>query len=141
MATFREEVAEAFPHEKVDIRTYSALPLAFLGDAVYSLIARTVAVDKGNRQAEKMHDETKHFVSAHAQALTGDAIQDLLTEEERTIYRRGLHSNPHHFAKNQSPEDYLKATALESLCGYLYLQDRMPRLLELIRTGVERAGL
>lgn len=140
MATLREEIEQAFPHEAEDLRTYSPLPLAFLGDAVYSLIVRTVVLSKGNRQAEKMHDETKQYVSAQAQAQMADAIRPLLTPEEETIYRRGLHSNPHHFAKNQSAEDYLKATGLETLCGYLYLKDAVPRLLELLRKGLEETG-
>ena len=36
-------------------------------------------------------------------------------------------------------EEYLQATALETLCGYLYLQDRTERLMELLREGVRRA--
>jgi ribonuclease-3 family protein len=135
---FRKLVLEAFPQKDVDIRTYSPLALAFLGDAVYSLIARTMVVSKGNRQAEKLHNETKHLVSAHAQAMIGDAIQDLLTEEEIRIYKRGHNSNPYHHAKNQSLDDYLKATALETLCGYLYLQDKTDRFLELMKEGIQR---
>lgn len=137
LATLREEIEQAFPHDPVDLRTYSPLPLAFLGDAVYSMIVRTVVLSKGNRQAEKMHEETRQYVSAQAQARMAEAVQDLLTPEEMTVYRRGLHSNPHHFAKNQSAEDYLRATGLETLCGYLYLSDKMPRLLDLLRQGLE----
>jgi ribonuclease-3 family protein len=141
MAEFREEILRYFPQEKADIRSYSPLPLAFLGDAVYSLIIRTAVVSKGNRQAAKLHNETKRLVSAKAQAMVGDAIQEILEPEEARIYKRGLNSNPYHHAKNQLLSDYLKATALETLCGYLYLQDQNERLLGLIREGMERAGL
>lgn len=120
-----------------DLRTYSPLPLAFLGDAVYSLIIRTTVVAKGNRQAEKLHNETTRLVRAQKQAAIGRTIYDLLTPKEQKIYRRGRNANPMHHAKGASLEEYLQATALETLCGYLFLEGKMDRLTELIRTGLE----
>lgn len=137
----REEILQVFPQKEVDIRMYSPLALAFLGDGVYSAIIRTMVISKGNRQAEKLHNETRNLVSARAQARIGDAIAELLTEEEASVYRRGRNSNPYHHAKNASMEDYLKATALETLCGYLYLKDETGRFLALLKAGIERAGL
>lgn len=137
----REEILQVFPQKEVDIRMYSPLALAFLGDGVYSAIIRTMVISKGNRQAEKLHNETRNLVSARAQARIGDAIAELLTEEEASVYRRGRNSNPYHHAKNASVEDYLKATALETLCGYLYLKDETERFLALLKAGIERAGL
>ena len=139
--SLREEVLEAFPQKEVDIRTYSPLSLAFLGDGVYSLIVRTMAISKGNRQAEKLHNDTRKYVSAQAQARIGDAIQELLTEEEARIYRRGRNSNPYHHANNATLEEYLNATALETLCGYFYLKDDTARFLELMKAGIQRAGI
>lgn len=120
-----------------DIRTFSPLALAFLGDAVYSLIIRTSVLAKGNRQAEKLHNETTRLVRAQKQAAIGRAIYDLLTAEEKKVYRRGRNSHPMHHAKGASLEEYLQATALETLCGYLYLQGRTGRLMELLRTGLQ----
>lgn len=122
---------------ETDLRTYSPLALAFLGDAVYSLIIRTSVVAKGNRQAEKLHNETTRLVRAQKQAAVGRVIYDLLTVEEQKVYRRGRNSHPMHHAKGASLEEYLQATALETLCGWLYLQGRTERLMELIRTGLE----
>ena len=119
-----------------DIRTFSPLALAFLGDAVYSLIIRTSVLARGNRQAEKLHNETTRLVCAQKQAAIGKAIYDILTTEEKKVYRRGRNSHPMHHAKGASLEEYLQATALETLCGYLYLQGRTNRLMELIRTGL-----
>ena len=119
-----------------DIRTFSPLALAFLGDAVYSLIIRTSVLARGNRQAEKLHNETTRLVRAQKQAAIGKAIYDILTTEEKKVYRRGRNSHPMHHAKGASLEEYLQATALETLCGYLYLQGRTNRLMELIRTGL-----
>ena len=120
-----------------DIRTFSPLALAFLGDAVYSLIIRTSVIAKGNRQAEKLHNETTRLVRAQKQAAIGRVIYDLLTTEEKKVYRRGRNSHPMHHAKGASLEEYLQATALETLCGYLYLQGRTEHLMELLRTGLE----
>ena len=136
--SLRSLILKEFPHEEVDIRTYSPSTFAFLGDAVYSLVIRTILVSKGNRQAEKLHNETTYYVRAQQQAEIGMAVYDLMTEEEKKIYRRGRNSNPYHHAKSASMEEYLQATALEALCGYLYLQDRTERLIELLREGIAR---
>ena len=95
-------------------------------------------MSKGNRQAEKLHNETTFYVRAEQQAAIGIAVYDLLTEEEKKVYRRGRNSNPYHHAKSSSMEEYLQATALETLCGYLYLQDRTERLMELLREGIRK---
>lgn len=122
---------------KTDLRTYSPLALAFLGDAVFSLFVRTTVLARGNRQAQKLHNETTRLVRAQKQAVVGRAIYDLLTAEEKKVYRRGRNSHPLHHAKGASLEEYLQATALETLCGYLFLQGKMDRLAELLRTGLE----
>lgn len=122
---------------ETDIRTYSPLALAFLGDAVYSLVIRTTLLARGNRQAEKLHNETTRLVRAQKQAAVGKAVYDLLTVEEQKVYRRGRNSHPMHHAKGASLEEYLQATALETLCGWLYLQGQTGRLMELLRTGLE----
>ena len=137
--SLRGLILKEFPHEEIDIRTYSPGTLAFLGDAVYSLVIRTILVSKGNRQVEKLHNETTFYVRAEQQAAIGKAVYDLMTEEEKKVYRRGRNSNPYHHAKSSSMEEYLQATALEALCGYLYLQDRTDRLMELLREGIRRA--
>lgn len=136
--SLRQLIMTSFPHEETDIRTYSPAALAFIGDAVYSLVIRTILVSKGNRQAEKLHNETTYYVRAEQQAAIGKAVYNLMTDEEKKVYRRGRNSNPYHHAKSASMEEYLQATALECLCGYLYLQDEEERMIELIREGVRR---
>ena len=140
----RREILERFRIGEADIRTYSPLALAFLGDAVYSLIVRTIVVSAGNRQAEKLHNETTYYVRAGYQAQMGRALYDSMTVEEQKVYRRGRNANPVHKAKSASADEYLQATALETLCGYLSLTDQMPRLLDLLQEGmklVERRGI
>lgn len=140
-ADFCGQIRRAFSEKPVDIRTYSPLALAFLGDGIYSAIVRTMVISQGNRQARKLHDQTRRLVSAGAQARIGDAIEVLLTDEEQRVYHRGRNANPPHHAKSASYEDYMKATALETLCGYLYLKGETERFLELLKAGIENAGI
>ena len=127
-------ILEQFPTEKkTEPGQYSPLALAFLGDAVFSLIIRTVVLSQGSRQAEKLHNETNRIVRTSMQAKLIDAMQPFLTDEEAAIYRRGRNANPHHKAHSATEEDYRKATALETLCGYLYLKGETARFLQLLR--------
>ncbi len=138
--SLREQIMTAFPGKDVDIRTYSSLSLAFLGDAVYSMVIRTILMSKGNNKAGRLHDASGRYVCAAGQAAVAAAIAPLFTDEEAAVFRRGKNANPSHHAKNARISDYLQATALEALCGYLYLQDRTERMIELIRIGLEQTA-
>ena len=130
-------VRAAFPGKKQDVRAYSPLTLAYIGDAVYDLIIRTVVVEKANRPANELHRITVKYVSAEAQSRIVETLMSSFTEEELSVYRRGRNSKPHTMSKNASPSDYLKATGFEAVIGYLYLQDKMERVLELVKRGTE----
>ena len=134
-------IIETFPGKRPDVRTYSPLALAYIGDAVYDLIIRTVVVERANRSSQELHRITIKYVSAGAQAKMVQALMDSLTEEEAAVYRRGKNSKPHTMAKNASAADYLKATGFEAVIGYLYLTDHMDRILELVSMGIRLAGL
>lgn len=125
-----------FPGKKQDIRSYSPLTLAYIGDAVYDLLIRTVVVERANRPANALHHITVKYVSAGAQAKIVDALFNRLTEEEQAVYRRGKNSKPHTTAKNASIAEYMKATGFEAVIGYLYLKDNMERVLELVKEGI-----
>lgn len=135
------DILASFPGKHQDVRAYSPLTLAYIGDAVYDLVIRTVVVERANRPANELHHITVGYVSAGAQAKIVEALMEELTEEEQSVYRRGHNSKPHTMAKNASAGDYLKATGFEAVLGYLYLSDRMDRVLELIKKGIELAGL
>ena len=66
---------------------------------------------------------------------------ELLTEEEKAIYRRGKNAKPHTTAKNATAAEYMKATGLEAVIGYLYLTDQMERALFLVKQGIELTGI
>ena len=130
-------IKETFQMGEVDVKTYSPLTLAFIGDCVFDMIIRSYVVAPGNRGTEGLHKSKSKIVKASAQAAMIDRIYDSLTPEEQDIYRRGRNAKSHTMAKNASMADYRKATGLEALCGYLYLQDQMARILELVKLGME----
>lgn len=132
-----KDILRTFPGKKQDIRTYSPLTLAYIGDAVYDLVIRTMVVERGNRSANDLHRITVKYVKADAQSRIVQAVMDELTQAEQDIYRRGRNAKPGTKAKNATLADYLKATGFEALLGYLYLTDNMERVLALVKKGVE----
>ena len=133
-----EWIREYFNVGDVDVRTYSPLVYAYIGDCIYDLVIRTLAVCHGNTKMESLHKYTTSVVRATAQSQMLEDIGPLLTEEEEDIVRRGRNAKSASGAKNASMMDYRRATALEALIGYLYLTDRMDRVLELIKVGLEK---
>lgn len=128
---------ELFRMQEVDIKEYSPLALAYIGDAIYELIIRSLVLNEGNRQVQKMHKRTSSMVQASAQARIITALNDRLTEEEHAVYKRGRNAKSMSPAKNQSVSDYHKATGFEALMGYLYLKKEWKRMLELIKAGLD----
>lgn len=133
-----QKIIDYFEGKEVDIKTYSPLTFAYIGDDVFDLVIRTIVVNKGNTSPNKLHNMVIRYVSAKAQAKMYDAINPLLNDEEQDVLRRGRNSKPHTKAKNASSADYMKATALETLIGYLYLRDDMERIFELIKIGINK---
>lgn len=120
-----------------DINTYSPLTLAYIGDAIYEIIIRTMVVSKGDRQVGKLHKESSELVKASTQAEISKSLKDILTEEEERVFKRGRNAKSFTTAKNASMSDYRTATGFEALMGYLYLSHQSDRMLELINTGLK----
>lgn len=131
---------EALKLKEVDTASYSPLVLAYLGDAVYELAIRTLIVNQGNRQVNKMHRDTASLVRAGAQAKFLMLIEEDLTPEEQSIYRRGRNAKSVTMAKHATMKEYRMATGFEALMGYLYLEGRLERMAELLGRGLERMG-
>lgn len=134
---FDSYMKELFQMEEVDVSTYSPLALAYIGDCIYDLIIRSLVVNKGNKQVNKLHLETSSFVQASTQSRMMRAMQECLTEEERAIYKRGRNAKSVTPAKNQSVTDYRRATGFEALLGYLYLKKEWKRMLDLVKIGLD----
>ena len=128
---------ELFQMEEVDIREYSPLTLAYIGDCIYDLVIKSLVISGGNKQVNKLHQETSKLVQASAQSLMMRSMQEHLTEEEHAVYKRGRNAKSVSPAKNQSITDYRRATGFEALLGYLYLKKDYKRLLELVKIGLD----
>ena len=133
-----EYLRDAFGLRDVDLRTYSPLTLAYIGDAIYDLIIRTLIVKQGNSRPEKMHKRASALVKASAQAEMIERLLPMLTEEEHAIYKRGRNAKSYTMSKNATMLDYRKATGFEALMGYLYLKEDMSRLIDLVKTGLDK---
>ena len=125
-----------FGIEGKDIRSFSPLTLAYIGDAVYEIVIRTIIVEKGNAPVNKLHHKASSLVKAVAQKAAMEKILPLLTEEEEAVYKRGRNAKSYTSAKNASVIDYRIATGLEALMGFLYLMGRNERMLELVKNAV-----
>lgn len=121
---------------EVDIRTYSPLALAYIGDCVFELLVRTMIVSKGNAPVHKYHQRASAIVNAHSQADMILALEQELTEEEKAVYHRGKNSKPATIAKNATAKEYKTATGLEAVIGYLYLTNQYERLIDLVKKSL-----
>lgn len=132
-------VETAFSLKGQDIRTYSPLVLAFIGDGVYDLIVRTLIVEQGNTHANLLHKRCSQLVKAETQASMIEHLLPLLSEEETAVYKRGRNAKVGSKARSASLAEYKRATGFEALMGYLYLDHKMERILELVKLGLEEA--
>ena len=135
----KEVFMKEFGLEEQDLRTYSPLTLAYIGDAIFELVVRTVLVERKNMQPEKLHKAATKIVKAETQSLMIEGLKEELTEEELAVFKRGRNAKAVTRAKNASMSDYRRATGFEALMGYLYLKGDMERMVRLISMGVEKA--
>ena len=80
-----EESLELFEKSSTDPKLFSPLVLAFLGDAVYELIVRSMLVNKANKPVNKLHKESSSFANAKTQAKFAQILCEHLSEK-RTKY-------------------------------------------------------
>ncbi|WP_230399685.1 Mini-ribonuclease 3 [Novisyntrophococcus fermenticellae] len=128
---------EQFHQKDVDIKTYSPLTLAYIGDAIYDLLIRTLLVDKGNTQVNKLHRRASDLVKAGKQSQMIGILEQHFTTEELQVYKRGRNAKSFTSAKNASITDYRRATGFEAVMGYLYLKGEYHRIIDLIKLGLE----
>ena len=136
METNLIQLKELFHLEDQDLRSYSPLTLAYIGDGVYELIIRTILVKKGNCPVNRLHKKASSLVKAGAQSAIMEVIEEKLTPEELSVYRRGRNAHSPTMAKHATMADYRRATGFEALMGYLYLKEDYTRMLTLVRTGI-----
>ncbi len=130
-------ILEHFQIEEQDIKTYSPLTLAYIGDGVFDLVIRSIVVGKGNTSAHQLHRQTSKIVKAASQSAMIEKILPYLTKEEEAVYKRGRNAKSGTMAKNATMVDYRRATGFEALMGYLYLKNDFSRMIELVKIGME----
>lgn len=138
-----ESIKAAFGLEEQDYRSFSALTLAYIGDCIFDLVIRTVVIYKSKKQVNDLHKKATRFVKAETQAVMVQGLldNDMLTEEEKAVYKRGRNTKSHTSAKNASIGAYRKATGFEAVLGYLYVTGQRERVLELTKAGITFTGM
>ncbi len=134
---FFDCVLGEFDLPKQDVRSCPPLTLAYIGDAIYELVIRSMVVASHHTQVNKLHKKSSDLVKAGTQAKMIAGLYDLLTEEERAVYKRGRNAKSHTAAKNADIQDYRRATGFEALMGMLYMTGQTGRMMELIKKGLD----
>ena len=133
-------IKTTFQTEDINPDQYSPLTLAYMGDCAYEIVIRTLLVHKGNAPVDKLNRKASRLAKAETQSQIITAIQEQLTEEEQTMYKRGRNAKSYSSAKNASINDYRRATGFEALIGWLYLKGDFERMTQIIRMGFEAIG-
>ena len=116
---------------------YSPAQLAYVGDAVYELLVRSLILNSHDISVNKMHKLAVKFVKAESQAYIISKLTDVLTEEEKKIVKRGRNAKVTSSPKNVDFMDYRYATGFEALLGYLFLNKYIDRLMDIFSKIVE----
>ena len=123
--------------EAEKINMMAPLTWAYIGDAVFELYIRTYLINKTNLKPHKLHVEAIKYVKAPAQAKALQKIEEMLTDKEKEIVKRGRNAENHHIAKNATVQEYMYSTAFEALIGYLYLTKQEKRLKEILEMVID----
>ena len=123
------EISEPLSKERAALM--NPVVLAFVGDAVYTLLVRTELAQNSAAKANELNKKAAEIVSAHGQSGALERMLPLLTEEEEAVYRRGRNAKKATKSKNATVSDYVRSTGFEALLGYLYLTGQTERIQEL----------
>ena len=115
----------------MDSRTLSGAPLAYYGDAVFELLTRGALLEKGLTVPKDLNKAALHYVTATAQSEAYGRIEGHLSEEELEAYKRGRNAHGISAPKSAETADYRRATGLEALFGWLWLNGKEERAKEL----------
>lgn len=123
----------------MDVKQMKSLALAYMGDAVYEIYVRRHLLQKGEVKPNQLHQAAVTFVSAKSQAkVIRDWLeQDMLSEEEQAVFRRGRNAKSGTVPKNTDVQTYRYSTGFEALIGYHYLLEDTDRLENLIQAAIK----
>ena len=111
-----------------DFSLVSAHALAYLGDSVLESLIRENLILKGFEKSSSLNKEALNYVTAKNQAVAFSNIENILTEKEAEIFRRGKNSSHLNIPKSASPKEYKIATGFEAIFGYLRLEKNEERI-------------
>lgn len=116
-----------------ELSTISPQKLAFLGDAVYELLVRYNIVKNFQGNIGELNSIKTKNVCCSAQSDMYEKIKDILTPKEMAVYKWGRNAHTGNSSKKRSSVVYHRATGLEALFGYLYLNQEFDRIREFVK--------
>lgn len=122
---------------KKDIRDYTGLELAFIGDAIWELEIRRYYLQFGY-SIPTLNKYVKNKVNARYQSLIYKQIIEELDEKFKVIGKRAKNSNIKTFPKTCTVMEYREATALEAVVGAMYLlneEEEIKKIINIIIKG------
>ncbi|KRO22527.1 Mini-ribonuclease 3 [Lactiplantibacillus fabifermentans] len=124
----------------VDYQQLNGIALAYLGDAVYEPFIRQHMIELGFTKATKLHHHATHYVSAKAQAALIERMQaeNVLTDTEVDVFKRGRNAKSHTSAKHTDVLTYRVSTGFEAVFGYLQLTGQTERIAALAHWCIEQ---
>ena len=125
--------------KKRDIREFSGIELAYLGDAIWELEVRKYYL-QFSYNILKLNRIVKSKVNAKAQSIFLKKILPVLDDEQKAIAKRAKNSNIKSFPKSCTVIEYREATAFEAVIGALYLSNKKDKLNEIKKLLIEGDG-
>ncbi|WP_203621532.1 Mini-ribonuclease 3 [Apilactobacillus nanyangensis] len=127
-------------NQNVDYKQLNGIALAYLGDSVYEVFVRKHLLNLGITKPNRLQKAARKYVSAKAQAALIDLMieDDILTDEEDAVFKRGRNAKSYTHAKNTSVLTYRHSTGFEAMMGYLSLSKQDNRLEELSNWCIEQ---
>lgn len=128
-----------FEEKKIEGNALNGLSLAFIGDAVYEIMVREHLLEHGSLQVKKLHTMAVEMVRASFQADVFDFLEPIVDEAEKSILHRGRNASATHIPHGANAIEYRKATGVEALFGWLYLEKKNERIKELFEMILEHS--
>ena len=122
----------------MQVNLMNSTMLAFVGDSYYDLKVRENLCKQGINKPHRLHRLAVKYVSAHAQAQTLAYLvnEQLLTEHELAVVKKGRNTKSKSVPKNTDVLTYTHSTSFEALIGYLYLAENEQRLNEVVSQSI-----
>lgn len=121
---------------------FNGLTLAYIGDSCYELKIREALIKKGFTKVNDLHKHAILYTSGEKQASIINYLieNDLVTEKEIEIFKKGRNCHTNQNRKNISIQTYQKATGFEAIIGYWHLEKNFERIDELVKLAIDFIG-